>query len=202
MAHPTSVPAGTLVVARIGRPHGLRGEVTVETLTDSPRRRFVPGATFGTLPDVGPLVLASARVHHETWLLAFTGREGRDAAQALRDIRLTVAASDVATQGLDSDGLSDRGDGSVDWDDESDESDGGWYPEELAGLVVHDASGRRIGEVVGLDLRSAQDLLQVRLDDGRRGSVPFVTALVPIVDVPGGRVVVDPPEGLFELDGS
>lgn len=202
MAHPTSVPAGTLVVARIGRPHGLRGEVTVETLTDSPRRRFLPGATFGTLPDVGPLVLASARVHHETWLLAFTGREGRDAAQALRDIRLTVAASDVATQGLDSDGLSDRGDGSVDWDDESDESDGGWYPEELAGLVVHDASGRRIGEVVGLDLRSAQDLLQVRLDDGRRGSVPFVTALVPIVDVPGGRVVVDPPEGLFELDGS
>ncbi len=202
MTHPTSVPAGTLVVARIGRPHGLRGEVTVETLTDSPSRRFVPGATFGTLPGVGPLVLASARVHHETWLLAFTDRDGRDAAQALRGIRLTVAASDVVTPGLDSDGLSDRRDGPADEGDVGEEGDEGWYPDELAGLVVHDASGRRIGQVVGLDLRSAQDLLQVRLDDGRRGSVPFVTALVPVVDVPGGRVVVDPPEGLFELDGS
>ncbi|MEP7159754.1 MAG: ribosome maturation factor RimM [Dermatophilaceae bacterium] len=199
MADSTSVPAGTLVVARVGRPHGLRGEVTVEALTDSPRRRFVPGATFGTLPDVGPLLLASARVHQETWLLAFAGREGRDAAQELRGIRLTVAASHGATLGPDSDGPSDLADGP---DDEGGAGDEGWYPEELAGLVVNDTSGRRIGEVVGLDLRAAQDLLHVRLDDGRRGSVPFVTALVPVVDVPGGRVVVDPPEGLFELDGS
>ena len=62
-----------------------------------------------------------------------------------------------------------------------------------------DPSGAVLGEVAGLELGAAQDRLRVRLADGREGLVPFVAALVPEVDVEGGRVVVDAPAGLFDL---
>jgi 16S rRNA processing protein RimM len=53
--------------------------------------------------------------------------------------------------------------------------------------------------VVGLEVAVAQDRLVVRLDTGTDAYLPFVEAIVPEVDVEGGRVVVDPPEGLLEL---
>ncbi len=197
-----------VVVARIGRPHGLRGEVTVQVHTDSPRGRFVAGASFGTEPDVGLLTLQSARVHQGVWLLAFAGRTDRDAAQALRGTRLTVDSRSPGAAGepavpID---VSDAARETAPVDDLAppeqglDLADDGWYPQELVGLSVHDLQGHRIGEVVGLELRGAQDLLEVRLDDGRTGRVPFVTALVPVVDPAGGRVVIDPPTGLFDLE--
>jgi 16S rRNA processing protein RimM len=57
-----------------------------------------------------------------------------------------------------------------------------------------------VGEVVGLEHLPAQDALVVREPDGTRTLVPFVRAIVPVVDVPGGRVVVDPPRGLLASD--
>jgi 16S rRNA processing protein RimM len=53
-----------------------------------------------------------------------------------------------------------------------------------------------------LESRPAQDLLVLRLTDGREALVPFVTAIVPQVDITGGRVVLDPPPGLLDLDES
>lgn len=199
-----------VVVARIGRPHGLRGEVTVQLHTDSPRSRFVPGASFGSEPDTGRLTLRSARVHQGVWLLAFEGHGDRDAAQALRGARLTLPREDSSPeQGRDRDQDQeqgrDRDQGPAPLTDPpAQEHPGdveeGWYPQELAGLSVYDPGGRRIGEVVRLELRGPQDLLEVRLDDGRSGRVPFVMALVPVVDPAGGRVVIDPPPGLFDLE--
>ena len=75
------------VVARIGRAHGLRGEVTAEVRTDSPERRFVTGAAFQTDPaERGPLTLRSAREHSGVLLLAFEGVDDRDGAEALRTV--------------------------------------------------------------------------------------------------------------------
>ncbi len=59
--------------------------------------------------------------------------------------------------------------------------------------------GADLGEVVGLELGAAQDRLVVTLTDGREVLVPFVEALVPEVDVDGGRVVLDAPAGLLDL---
>lgn len=174
----------TLLVARIGKPHGLRGEVTVQTHTDDPERRYVPGTVFATeaAPGTGvprELTLASARKHREVWLLGFEEIPDRTGAESLRDTRLL----------LDLDAV-----------EEPDDEDDGWYEHDLVGLAVHDPSGSVLGEVTGLVIGAAQDLLEVRLTDGREALVPFVEAIVTEVDPEAGHVVVDAPAGLFDLD--
>jgi 16S rRNA processing protein RimM len=166
-----------VVVARIGKAHGLRGEVTIEVRTDAPQERFVPGASFRTEPGpAGPLELASVRDHNGTLLLGFAGVADRTAAEGLRGVLL----------------LADM--------DEAADDDDAWYEKDLVGLSVVTLAGEPVGEVVALEPRPNQDLLVVRLVDGREGLVPFVAAIVPEVDVAGGRVVIDPPAGLFDLD--
>ena len=177
----------SIVIARIGKPHGIRGEVTVQTHTDDPEGRFVTGATYATeaAPGTGVprlLTIASARLHQKTWLLGFEEIPDRTGAESLRDTRLVI--DDDASSGVDA---------------EADDEDG-WYEDDLVGLAVADPAGAVIGEVTGLTVGAAQDLLHVRLTDGREGLVPFVEALVPVVDVEGGRIVVDAPAGLFDLD--
>ena len=166
-----------VVVARIGKAHGLRGEVTVQVLTGAPDERFVPGATFVTDPvAAGPLVLRSARDHNGILLLGFEHTEDRTGAEALRGIKLLAEA-------LEDDGDEDA-----------------WYERDLVGLKAVTVGGEEIGEVTALESRPAQDLLVLRLTDGREARVPFVTAIVPEVDIAGGRVVLDPPPGLLDLD--
>jgi 16S rRNA processing protein RimM len=166
-----------VVVARVGKAHGLRGEVTVQVLTGAPDERFVPGATFTTDPAAaGPLVLRSARDNNGILLLGFEHTDDRSGAEALRGIKLLA---DVLTH---------------DGDDEA------WYERDLVGLRVVTIDGVDVGEVTALQSRPAQDLLVLRLSDGREVLVPFVTAIVPEVDIEGGRVVLDPPPGLLDLD--
>ena len=95
---------GTVVVARIGRPQGIRGEVSVEVRTDVPQRRFVPGASFATDPaDVGPLVLEVARTQGTTTVLRFAGVADRNAAEDLRGTLLLVDDGLIGSfQALDS----------------------------------------------------------------------------------------------------
>ena len=166
------------VVGRIGRAHGLHGEVTVEVRTDVPHERFVPGAVFGTEPaEPGPLRLETVREHNGTLLLGFAEATDRTAAEGLRGLRLLVSS------------------------DTSDEDDA-WYPDELVGLAVRRPDGEPLGDVVRLDTGGAQDLLVVRSSTGADVLVPFVRALVPEVDVAGGFVVVDPPGGLFDPENA
>ncbi len=180
------------VVARVGKPHGLRGEVTVQTHTDSPQRRFVPGATFGTEPSRAvPLRVTTARVHQGVYLLGFEGVPDRTAAETLRGTRLLA---------VDDDGSDIAADADLD-DDE------GWYEEELLGLPVTLSDGTVLGEVSALHTRDVQDLLTVRLLDGRQALVPFVEQIVTQVvlaaddeDAASARVILDPPAGLLDLD--
>lgn len=175
------------LVARIGKPHGLRGEVTVRLHTDVPERRFAVGTQLQTRPgDTGPLTVRSARVHNGIWLLAFDEAPDRTAAEALRGTELVVSDDALA-------------------DSLEDDADEGWYEDELVGVPVRDVDGRTIGAVTALHVRPAQDLLEVRLSDGRSGVIPFVEALVPVVAMTGDaserHVVIDPPAGLFDLTG-
>jgi 16S rRNA processing protein RimM len=174
-----------LLVARIGKPHGLRGEVTVQTHTDDPERRFAPGTDFATEAVAGSgvphtLTVRTARLHGRTWLLGFEQIPDRTGAESLRGTRLFIDV-DTAAQ------------------DEPDDDDEGYYEDELVGLTAVGPDGAILGEVTGLETRSVQDLLVLRLASGGQALVPFVEAIVPEVDLEVGRVVIDPPPGLFEL---
>ena len=74
-----------------------------------------------------------------------------------------------------------------------------WYDHQLVGLAAVDPAGAALGAVADVVHAPASDLLVVRDADDREHLVPFVREMVPAVDVPGGRVVVDAPEGLFDL---
>ncbi|GIG28017.1 ribosome maturation factor RimM [Cellulomonas marina] len=167
-----------LTVARVGRAHGLRGEVALDLRTDAPEERLAVGSVLLTEPvGRGPLTVARTRVQQGRWYVAFTGVEDRTAAEALAGTALVLE-----TEG-------------------SDEEDA-WYPYELAGLRAELADGTVVGEVMGLEHLPAHDALVLRETGGERTLVPFVRAIVPVVDVPGGRVVLDPPGGLLASDAA
>ncbi|MGY1694879.1 MULTISPECIES: ribosome maturation factor RimM [unclassified Geodermatophilus] len=170
-------PPDTVVVGRIGRPHGVRGEATVELRTDDPDARFVPGAVLRTDPaDRGPLTVAGARWHREVLLLAFEGYDSREAVETLRDTLLEVPVADLPAL----------------------EDPEAFYDHQLVGLAARLPDGTPLGEVTAVRHEGA-DLLVVARADGGELLVPFVTAIVPTVDLAGGLVVVDPPEGLLDL---
>src|SRR6187431_820007 len=163
-----------LTVAKIGKAHGLKGEVSLDVRSDVPHARLVPGTVFETEPaDAGPLPLDRVREQGGRWVAGFAEIEGRDAAENARGIELVI-------------------DG-----DESDEDDA-WYVHELVGLAVERPDGSAVGTVVDLLDNPAHDLLVVKQASGFRAMIPFVEAFVPTVDVAARRIVVTPPYGLLE----
>ena len=175
-------PTDTVVVGRIGRPHGVRGLATVEVRTDDPDLRFAVGATLLTdPPERGPLTVVDKRWHSGTLLLQLAGPSGevydvREAVDELRNTLLLVPIADLP---------------------EIEEPDS-FYDHQLVGLTARMPDESVIGEVVAVR-HEAQDLLVVRRTEGGEALVPFVSAIVPTVDVAGGYLVVDPPEGLLDL---
>ncbi|GAA0927971.1 ribosome maturation factor RimM [Nonomuraea longicatena] len=164
-----------LVVGRIGRPHGVRGEVTVEVRTDEPALRFAPGNSLVTDPaSRGPLTVEGVRWHKGVLLLRLAGVSGRDAAEELRGTMIVIDSSEVSPS------------------DDPDE----FHDHQLIGLSVVTVSGEAVGEVTDV-LHHGQDLLVVRRAGQDDALIPFVKALVPEVDLDAGRLVVDPPEGLL-----
>lgn len=167
-----------MVVGRLGRAHGLAGDVAVDVRTDEPDRRFAPGTVLHTDPEAdGPLTVASSRTQGGRLLVRFVGISDRAAAEALRGALLVV---DVDP-------------------DERPEDEEEWYDFQLVGLRALDQHGGLLGEVTQVVHLPSQDLLALRTTDGREALVPFVAAIVPVVDVAGGRVVLDPPPGLLDL---
>jgi 16S rRNA processing protein RimM len=188
-----------LVVGRIARPHGVRGEVSVAVHTDEPERRFAVGSVLATDPaEAGPLTVAMVRWHTGRLLIGFDGVTDRSQAEGLRGVWLTLDSAQAESS------------------DDPDE----FHDHELIGLAVVTVSGEPVGRVT--DVRHfGQDLLVIE-PAGRAGAepaaagpagpvrpgqsaqpdgllVPFVAAIVPEVDVAAGRLVIDPPPGLLEL---
>ncbi len=164
-----------LVVGRIGRAHGVKGEVSVEVRTDDPDRRYAPGSALATEPDRGPLTVLGVREHHGRLLVRFDGIDDRTAAETLRGTLLVVDSAEAGET-----------------------EDGEWWDHDLVGLVAVTPDGTKLGAVIDVIHVPGAPLLAID-HDGREVLVPFVEAIVPEVDVAGGRVVVDPPEGLLDL---
>lgn len=159
-----------IAIGRVGKPHGLRGEVTVEELTDNPQR-LAAGASFPAAD--GTLTITDTRRHRGILLLKFDGVDGREAAEALRGTLLTIPADQ--RRPLD--------------DDE-------FWPDQLEGLRAKLPDGTDLGIVTAVALGSAQARLVITKAGGGTIEVPFVAEFVGDVHPSGGFVVVDPPAGL------
>ena len=170
------------MVGRIGKPQGIRGEVTVEVRTDDPEARFATGTVLLTDPvERGPLTVEAARDQNGRLMVAFEGFGDRNAAETLRGTLLLVDAATLPTPD-DPDVFLDH---------------------HLLGLVAELPDGARLGHITEVLHLPHGDVLVVRREGvgvtAAEVLVPFVAAMVPVVDVPGGRIVVDPPAGLLEL---
>lgn len=166
-----------VVIGRVGRPHGVRGELSVHPLTDEPARRFVAGAVVTA--DGVPLRIETVRPHGDRLLLFFAEVADREAAQALTGALLHA---EVAAE-------------------EDPGEDDAWFDHQLVGLAVRLLDGSTVGSIARVDHGAAQDLLVIRRGEGRarrEALVPFVTAIVPTVDIAAGYVVLDPPGGLLD----
>ncbi|MFE9815620.1 ribosome maturation factor RimM [Streptomyces sp. NBC_00236] len=166
-----------LVVARIGRAHGIKGEVTVEVRTDEPELRLGPGAVLATEPaSTGPLTIETGRVHSGRLLLRFEGVRDRTAAEALRNT-LLIAEVDPA---------------------ELPEDPEEFYDHQLMDLDVVLADGTEIGRITEITHLPSQDLFIVERPDGTEVMIPFVEEIVSEIDLEEQRAVITPPPGLID----
>jgi 16S rRNA processing protein RimM len=185
-----------LIVGQIGKPHGIRGEVSVYVRTDEPEERFTAGAVFTTevprdrrvsaAPAAAPgvvyqvppsLVVEQIRWHQGRGIVQFEGVHDRNVAEALRGVLLQVDSSSVSAP-TDPDEFHDH---------------------QLIGLRVVTVGGEDLGSIARIDHAPASDLVVLNKTGGGTALIPFVNALVPTVDVAGGKIVVDLPEGLLDL---
>jgi 16S rRNA processing protein RimM len=169
-----------VIVGRIGRAHGIRGDVVVGVRTDEPELRFADGSKLDTDPAaVGPLTVASTRWHSGELLVRFAGVKDRTAAEALRGTWLSVDSGTLPPPS-DPDEFRDH---------------------DLIGLSVRTVSGVTVGEVTDI-LHHGQDILAIRPAGPGQAEilVPFVKAIVTGVDLATGILVIDPPPGLLDPD--
>ncbi|WP_314412608.1 ribosome maturation factor RimM [Streptomyces sp. DSM 40484] len=166
-----------LVVARVGRAHGVKGEVTVEVRTDEPELRLAPGAVLATDPaSAGPLTIETGRVHSGRLLLRFAGVRDRNGAEALRN---TLLIADVDP-------------------DEVPEDPDEYYDHQLMDLDVVLKDGTEVGRITEISHLPSQDLFVVERADGTEVLIPFVEEIVVEIDLKEQRAVIDPPPGLID----
>ncbi|MEU0951762.1 ribosome maturation factor RimM [Streptomyces niveus] len=166
-----------LVVARIGRAHGIKGEVTVEVRTDEPELRLGPGAVLATEPaSTGPLTIETGRVHSGRLLLRFAGVSDRTGAEALRN---TLLIAEVDPE---------------DMPEDPDE----YYDHQLMDLDVVLADGTEVGRITEITHLPSQDLFIVERPDGTEVMIPFVEEIVTDIDLVEQKAVIDPPPGLID----
>jgi 16S rRNA processing protein RimM len=163
-----------VTVGRLGRPHGLDGELVLYPDTDNPQR-FVPGARVTALMDPPRLLTISvARPYRGAILVGFVGVGSRSAADELANAELVVDLDDLRLLG-----------------------DGEYWPEDLIGLEARSSDGETVGRVVEVVLGGAQDRLVIERGEDRF-EIPFVEPLVPEVDLSSGVVVIALLPGLLE----
>jgi 16S rRNA processing protein RimM len=164
-----------LAVARIGRPHGIKGEATVELFTDQPELRFQVGNRLECdSTSHSSLEISGARIHKGIWLLSFKEIEDRTAIERLRGSQLFAE---------------------IEIDQESE--DGTYHVEQLIGLRVLTEAEVELGKVSDVLNLPGQDLLEVETSRGER-LIPMVEEFILDIDLTRGVIIVRLPEGLLD----
>jgi 16S rRNA processing protein RimM len=166
-----------VIVGRIGKPHGIRGEVSLELRTDEPEVRFAPGSSVFSQTDPSKkFTVVTTRWHAGRLLVTFKELADRNAAEAARN---TILQAEVDPAELPV---------------EADE----FYDRQLIGLVV-ELNNAAIGEIADILHLPSQDVLQIALDAGGELLLPFVEQFVPEINFAQGFITITPPAGLMEL---
>ncbi|GAB89309.1 ribosome maturation factor RimM [Gordonia rhizosphera] len=169
-----------LVIGRVAKSHGVRGEVVVEIRTDDPEARFARGSALrARLPKAGgekTFTVTAARHHAGRLLLSLDGVADRTAADALRGTLFLIDSSQV--------------DSGTDPDE--------FYDHELEGLPVSTVDGTDVGVLETVLHMPGGEILSVRTPDGREVLIPFVREIVPTVT--RERIEIDPPDGLLDVE--
>jgi 16S rRNA processing protein RimM len=167
-----------VLVGRVARPHGLRGQVVINPETDFVEDRFRPGARMWTRSARGDeqLTITSARVQNGRPVLGFEGFSSIEDVQRLAGLDLRVPENEL--QPLEA---------------------GMYYHHQLIGCAVETVNGERVGDVVRVDGGAAGSVLEV---EGPRGEVliPLVVEICVEIDVASKRIRIDPPEGLLDVN--
>lgn len=165
-----------LIVGRVGKPHGVHGDLLVEIITDFPER-LTDGMTFGVGDDTAPSEFHEVfkiRFHKRRWLLSVSGLRDRDGAESWRGryLYLPEQALDELPEDF-------------------------YYEHHLVGLSCRSPRGDELGEITGVDQGPGQRRLIIRR--GRREfMVPYVPEIVVDVDLDQGIVTLDAPPGLLD----
>jgi 16S rRNA processing protein RimM len=165
-----------LMIGRVVKSHGIRGEVVVELTTDEPEIRFALGEVLHGKQGKKEheLTIQSTRMHQGRMLIKFEEIPDRTQADSLRGTKFWAAPL------------------------ENDEGEEGFYDHELEGLkIIH--NGEEVGVVTGVMHGPAGEILEVALNDKKEALIPFVHAIVPEVDLDAGTATITPPEGLLDL---
>jgi len=170
-----------LLVGRVVKPHGVRGELVVDVRTDEPEDRFAVGRVLrGRMPKAPRgqadqnYTVTAARQHAGRLLLSLAEVTGREGADAVRGLLLLIDTADLTPS------------------DDPDE----FYDHELEGVPVRLVGGDDVGTVTEVLHLPGGDVLSVRTADGRDVLVPFVTEMVPTVSTE--LIEIDPPDGLLD----
>jgi 16S rRNA processing protein RimM len=174
------VEGGYLAVARLKKPHGLKGEAVVWVLTDDPAEVLVAGRALVPIDDEGqaigePVIVERGRPYHRQWLVKFQGVDDRTVLERWPQRVFGVPRETLRPPA----------------DDEL-------YLHEVPGTAVV-VGGTVVGVATGLlELPGGSRVLQVDVS-GREVLVPFRTPIVVRIDRSARRIEVDPPAGLLEL---
>jgi len=160
----------------VGAPHGVRGSVRVKSFTDAPEAI----ANYGALEDESggrrfTLRVVGAAKGDGMVIAELSGVADRDQAEALRGLRLYAPRAVLPATAEDE-----------------------FYHADLVGLAAVLDDGARLGTVIAVHDFGAGDVIEIARAAGQPVLVPFTKAAVPVVDIAGGRIVIDPPEGLFD----
>ena len=165
-----------VVVGRLGRPHGVKGEINVEVLTDDPEKRFAKGNKLTIQNQNKQLTVNTARLHTNKLLVTFNEVPDRNIAEDLKGNYLVIELNESE--------IPQTGDE--------------FYEDQLIGLSAVSENKELFGEVIEVIHRSAQDLLVIKTPDNREVLVPFVDEIAPIIDLNKKIIVLNPPKGLFD----
>jgi len=170
---------GRLVVGRLRKPHGLKGDLTLFPITDAPETVFAPGRSVWLVgldgePVAGPLVIERSRAYHREWLIKFAGAERREHIDPWRGLFLAAPASELEPPK----------------DDEV-------YLHELDGFAVRLPDETPLGLVSAVYELPSGVMIEVQ-GPKREFLLPYKKEFVQQVDRAGRRLVVTPPDGLVE----
>jgi 16S rRNA processing protein RimM len=177
----TPLEEGLILVGVVARPHGLRGQVIVNPETDFAEERFAPGATvlLSMQGRLQPMTVTSLRFHQGRPIVGFDGVESIEAAEPLAQQALWIREADRPAL-----------------------ADGRYYHSDLVGCEVRTTTAAVVGQVTRVQDEGGTALLVVGGEGRDEVLVPLVDRICVEIDAPGRRIIIDPPDGLLDLNRS